>query len=65
MTIPEKENEIPLSFSMALSGNNAAMSYFSTLTPAHRREVIAHAHAIRSKAEMERFVSELDKTKWI
>ena len=65
MTVPEKENEIPLGFSMALSKNNDAMSYFSTLTPAHRREVIAHTHTIRSKEEMEKFVSELDKTKWI
>ncbi|MCI8602801.1 MAG: YdeI/OmpD-associated family protein [Ruminiclostridium sp.] len=54
-----------MGFSMALSKNNDAMSYFSTLTPAHRREVIAHTHTIRSKEEMEKFVSELDKTKWI
>ncbi len=65
MTVPEKDNEIPLGFSMALCKNNDAMSYFSTLTPAHRREVIAHTHTIRSKEEMEKFVSELDKTKWI
>ncbi len=65
MTIPEKDNEIPLGLSMALAKNSAAMSYFSTLTPAHRREVIAHTHTIRSKEEMEKFVSELDKTKWI
>lgn len=65
MTIPEKDNEIPLGFGMALAKNNAAMSYFSTLTPAHRREIIAHTHTIRSKEEMERFVSEMDKTMWI
>ncbi|MCM1060658.1 MAG: YdeI/OmpD-associated family protein [Eubacterium sp.] len=65
MNNPDTENEIPLGFSMALAKNNAAMSYFSTLTPAHRREVIAHTHTIRSKEEMEKFVSELDKTMWI
>ena len=63
MTIPENDNEIPLGFGMALSKNNAAMSYFSTLTPAHKREIIAHT--ITSKEEMEKFVSEMDKTKWI
>ena len=65
MTIPENENEIPLGFGMALSQNDAAMSYFSTLTPAHKREIIAHTHTIRSKEEMEKFVSNLDKTMWI
>lgn len=65
MTIPENENEIPLGFGMALSKNPAAMSYFSTLTPAHRREIISHTHTIRSKEEMEKFVSEMDKTMWI
>ncbi len=65
MTIPENDNEIPLGFGMALAENSDAMSYFSTLTPAHRREIIAHTHTIRSKEEMKRFVSNLDKTMWI
>lgn len=59
------ENELPLGLGIALSKNPAAMEYFSTLTPAHRREVIAYTHTIRSKEEMERFVNKLDKTSWI
>ncbi len=57
--------ELPLGFGTALSKNNTAMEYFSTLTPAHKREIIAHAHTIRSKEEMEKFVNRLDKTLWI
>lgn len=59
------ENELPHDFSIALTKNPAAMEYFSTLTPAHRREVIAHIHTIKSEKDMERFVSKLDKTAWI
>lgn len=65
MMIHDDENELPLGFGIALAKNNSAMEYFSTLTPAHRREVIAHTHTIRSKEEMERFVAELDKTSWL
>lgn len=60
-----ENNELPLGFGIALSKNPSAMEYFSTLTPAHRREIIAHTHTIRSKEEMERFVGKLDKTMWI
>lgn len=59
------ENELPQGFNIALAKNPAAMEYFSTLTPAHRREVIAHTHTIKSKEDMERFVNKLDKTSWI
>ena len=65
MMIPDDETELPLGFGIALAKNNSAMEYFSTLTPAHRREVIAHTHTIRSKEEMERFVANLDKTSWL
>lgn len=65
MNTPDMENELPLGFGIALAKNNSAMEYFSTLTPAHRREVLAHTHTIRSKEEMERFVDSLDKTMWI
>lgn len=65
MQTPDKETELPLGFSIALAKNNSAMEYFSTLTPAHRREVLAHTHTIRSKEEMEKFVDNLDKTMWI
>ena len=57
--------ELPMNFNAALSKNDTAMEYFSTLTPAHKREIIAHAHSIRSKEVMEKFVSRLDQTLWI
>ena len=57
--------ELPLNFNAALSKNDRAMEYFSTLTPAHKREIIAHAHSVRSKEEMEKFVNKLDQTMWI
>ncbi|MCM1299301.1 MAG: YdeI/OmpD-associated family protein [Firmicutes bacterium] len=60
-----ENNELPLGFGIALNKNPAAMEYFSSLTPAHRREIIAHTHTIRSKEEMDKFVSKLDKTMWI
>ncbi len=60
-----ENNELPLGFGIALTKNPAAMEYFSTLTPAHKREVIAHTHTIRSKEEMDRFVGKLSKTQWI
>ncbi len=65
MNLSDSENELPLGFGIALAKNNSAMEYFSTLTPAHRREIIAHTHTIRSKEEMERFVEKMDKTSWI
>lgn len=65
MDIKKDNTELPLGFGIALSKNNSAMEYFSTLTPAHRREIIAHTHTIRSKEEMEKFVNNMDKTMWI
>lgn len=65
MDIKDNYTELPLGFSIALAKNNDAMEYFSTLTPAHRREIIAHTHTIRSKEEMEKFVNNMDKTMWI
>ncbi len=65
MDIKNNDTELPLGFGIALAKNNDAMQYFSTLTPAHRREIIAHTHTIRSKEEMERFVNNMDKTLWI
>ena len=64
MMSPDSETELPLGFGIALAKNNSAMEYFSSLTPAHRREIIDRTHTIRSKAEMEKFVAELDKAGW-
>lgn len=60
-----ENNELPLGFGIALTKNPAAMEYFSTLTPAHKREIIAHTHTIHSQEEMERFVGKIDKTMWL
>ena len=65
MDIKDNYTELPLGFGIALAKNNDAMEYFSTLTPAHRREIIAHTHTNRSKEEMEKFVNNMDKTMWI
>lgn len=65
MNIQNNDTELPLGFGIALAKNNSAMSYFSSLTPAHKREIIAHSHTIRSKEEMEKFVNSMDKTMWI
>ena len=65
MDIKDNYTELPLGLGIALANNNDAMEYFSTLTPAHRREIIAHTHTIRSKEEMEKFVNNMDKTMWI
>lgn len=64
MLTHDDENELPLGFGIALAKNHSAMEYFSSLTPAHRREIIDRTHTLRSKAEMEKFVAELDKTQW-
>lgn len=65
MNIQKHDSELPLGFGIALAKNKSAMNYFSSLTPAHKREIIAHSHTISSKEEMEKFVNAMDKTMWI
>lgn len=61
MDIFDDEVEMPMGLGMALARNTEAMAYFSSLTPAHKREIIEHTHEIGSKKEMQRFVDSLAK----
>ena len=54
----EKE-ELPLGLGMALAQHPEAMERFSTLPEAEQRAVIAGAHALRSKREMQALVERL------
>lgn len=57
--------ELPLGFGVALAKNTDAMAYFSSLSPIHRQEIIAHTHSITSKQEMQAFVDSLPDSQWI
>ena len=52
-------NGIPLGFGMALAQNSKAMNYFSSLDDQKKQEVIDHCHGVRSKNEMQDYVSSL------
>ncbi len=57
----EHELGIPIGLGMAMSMNTDAMKYFSALSDEERREVVLHASAIDSKAEMRAYVEEMAK----
>lgn len=48
--------EMPLGLGMALAQNVQAMNRFAALSEAEQRTIIAHAHTVRSKAEMDEYV---------
>lgn len=50
---------IPMGLGMALAKDINAMNYFSSLDREHQQEVINHTHEIRSKREMQQFVSHI------
>jgi hypothetical protein len=50
-------HEIPIGFSMALAKDTNAMNTFSSMSEGKRNEVIETAKNIKSKQEMEQFVS--------
>ena len=52
-------SDLPMGFGMALTQNPQAMAWFSSLAPERQKEIVAHTHAIRSKAEMQAFVRHL------
>lgn len=54
-------DEIPMGLGMALAKDLNAMSYFSNLDKASQKQIIEHTHTIRSKEEMQDFVSKLDQ----
>lgn len=51
--------QIPQGLGMALTQNIEALSYFSSLNSRQKQEVVNHTHSIRSKAEMQYFVSNM------
>ncbi|MDF2589317.1 MAG: hypothetical protein K0S41_3158 [Anaerocolumna sp.] len=50
---------IPMGLGMALAQNIDAMSYFSSLEPREKEQVINQTHTIQSKEEMRQFVSSM------
>lgn len=50
---------IPMGLGMALAQNLDAMNYFSSLGNEKQQEIINHTHEIRSKNEMQQFVSHI------
>ena len=54
-----KYGDIPTGLSMEFAQNSKAMLRFAEMDENQRNKVIAHAHAIRSKQEMQAFVAGL------
>ncbi len=54
-------NSIPQGLGMALSKSEKAMTTFSSLNENERKRVIDLSKSVRSKAEMSRLVSKLEK----
>lgn len=52
-------SEVPIGFGMALAGNLDAMTYFANLNEDKKQQVISQTTEIRSKNEMQQFVSSL------
>lgn len=50
---------IPIGLGMALAQNQDAMTYYSSLEDEKKKEIIEHTHQIRSKNEMQDFVSHI------
>lgn len=53
------KNEIPLGLGMAFSQNQQAMNYFSSLPEEEQKAVVDKAKSVKSKIEMQQFVSGL------
>ncbi len=52
-------SEVPIGFGMQLAQNMNAMTYFASLDEQKKQEVVEQTKNIRSKEEMEQFVSSL------
>lgn len=52
-------SEVPIGFGMQLAQNLNAMNYFANLDDQGKKEVVNKTKKIRSKEEMEQFVSSL------
>lgn len=51
--------DLPLGFGMALGQHPGAMERFAALSVAEKKQVVAQAHQIQSKGEMQNFVQSL------
>ncbi|MBR3767168.1 MAG: hypothetical protein IKL10_02895 [Clostridia bacterium] len=54
-----KKNEMPVGFGMALAQNPKAMEKFALMSEEKKREIIQGTHAVNSKEEMHRYISDL------
>ena len=54
-------DDVPLGLGMALAQNADAMTYFASLSKEERRKVIDGTHSIKSKQEMQSYVTSLAK----
>lgn len=54
-----KPNELPLGFGMALAQNERAMQRFEALSDGEKQSLLARAHAVSSKREMQALVDGL------
>jgi protein-arginine kinase len=55
------DKEIPIGLGMALAQNVHSMKYFTSLDKESQQQIIDQTHNIRSKAEMQQFVSSFGK----
>ena len=53
------KDEMPLGFAMAPAMNPEAMQKFGALSEKQKQEIIAVTHAVKSRAEMHRYVNSL------
>lgn len=51
--------ELPLGFGMALAQNETAMQKFESLTEEQKQSVIQQTQSVKSRREMQQFVSDL------
>ncbi len=54
-----ERSEMPVGFAMALAMNPKAMEKFALLDEDKKQEIIAGTHSVRSRDEMQRYVSGL------
>ncbi len=59
MQNPNDPSALPLGLGMALAQNPAAMQRFAAMPPAQQQAVIARAHAVSSRREMQTLVASL------
>lgn len=53
------QNELPVGFGMALAMDTEAMNKFASLSEEQKQEIIAAAHSVNSKIEMQMLVDNI------